>query len=68
MMLIGHGHQEVMAFEGYATKYEILTTLMLITLLGPNHYGALKWGTMYKHCCNFYMVKPKYIKMGFNKI
>ena len=34
----------------------------------PKHYGALKWGTMYKHSCNFYMLKPKCIKMPFNKI
>ena len=25
-------------------------------------------GTMYKHCCNFYMAKPKCIKIPFNKI
>ena len=38
-MLIGRGHQEVMACKGYATKYKVLFTLIYLNIFAHLKIG-----------------------------
>ena len=54
---------EVMACKIYATEYYTWLLSFTYHCWVPNIMVPWNGGTMYKHCCNFNMVKPKYIKI-----